>query len=173
MRKEANVAKDNSFDVVSECDLQEVDNAYQQTLKALSQRYDLKGSGSTIDYDKANKTFTVIAPSEFVKNQVTDVLNTHLIRRLGEDGMKFVKWGNNIDASGGNIRCVGTIAMGLDQDTAKKINKEIKDQKFKVKTQIEGDKLRVSAPKRDELQNVIAFLRGNDYGVPLQFTNYR
>lgn len=167
------MAKDNSFDVVSECDLQEVDNAYQQTLKALAQRYDLKGSGSTIDYDKANKTFTVVAPSEFVKNQVIDVLNTHLIRRLGEDGMKFVKWGNNIDASGGNIRCVGIIAMGLDQDTAKKINKEIKDQKFKVKTQIEGDKLRVSAPKRDELQNVIAFLRGNDYGVPLQFTNYR
>lgn len=167
------MAKDNSFDVVSECDLQEVDNAYQQTLKALAQRYDLKGSGSTIDYDKGNKTFTVVAPSDFVKNQVIDVLNTHLIRRLGEDGMKFVKWGNNIDASGGNVRCVGTIAQGLDQDTAKKINKEIKDQKFKVKTQIEGDKLRVSAPKRDELQNVIAFLRGQDYGLPLQFTNYR
>ena len=68
---------------------------------------------------------------------------------------------------------MGTIAFGLDQDTAKKINKAIKDQKFKVKTQIEGDKLRVSAPKRDELQAVIAFLREQDYGVPLQYTNYR
>lgn len=167
------MAKDSSFDVVSECDLQEVDNAYRQAAKALTQRYDLKDSGSSIDYDKANKTFTVIAPSEFIKNQVIDILNTHLIRRLGEEGMKFVKWGKNIDASGGNIRCVGTIAFGLDQDTAKKINKAIKDQKFKVKTQIEGDKLRVSAPKRDELQAVIAFLRGQDYGVPLQYTNYR
>ena len=79
------MAKDSSFDVVSECDLQEVDNAYRQAAKALTQRYDLKDSGSTIDYDKANKTFTIIAPSEFIKNQVIDILNTHLIRRLGED----------------------------------------------------------------------------------------
>ena len=100
-------------------------------------------------------------------------MNTHLIRRLGEDGMKFVKWGKDIEASGNTIRCVGTIAQGLDQDTAKKINKDIKDQKLKVKTQIEGDKLRVSAPKRDDLQAVIAYLRSQDYGVPLQYTNYR
>ena len=167
------MAKDSSFDVVSECDMQEVDNAYQQSAKALTQRYDLKDSGSSIAFDKANSTFTVIAPSEFVKNQVIDILNTHLIRRLGEDGMKYVKWGKNEDASGGTIRCVGAIVSGLDMDTAKKINKDIKAQKFKVKTQIEGDKVRVSAPKRDELQAVIAFLRGEDYGVPLSFTNYR
>ncbi len=167
------MAKDSSFDVVSECDMQEVDNAYRQASKALTQRYDLKDSGSSIDFDKSNKTFTVHAPSEFIKNQVIDILNTHLIRRLGEDGMKFVKWGKDIEASGNTIRCVGTIAQGLDQDTAKKINKDIKDQKLKVKTQIEGDKLRVSAPKRDDLQAVIAYLRSQDYGVPLQYTNYR
>ena len=167
------MAKDSSFDVVSECDLQEVDNAYQQSVKALGQRYDLKDSGSSIAFDKSLKTFTVIAPSDFVKGQVIDILNTHLIRRLGEDGMKFVKWGKNEEASGGKVRCVGAIANGLDQDTAKAINRDIKAQKFKVKAQIEGDKVRVSAPKRDELQAVIGFLREQDYGVPLQFTNYR
>ena len=71
------------------------------------------------------------------------------------------------------MRCVGTLSNGLDQDLAKKINKDIKAEKFKVKTQIEGNKIKVSAPKRDELQNVIAYLRDKDYGVPLQFTNYR
>ncbi len=73
----------------------------------------------------------------------------------------------------GTVRIVGTIVMGIETDLAKKINKDIRDQKFKVKVQIEGDKLRVSSPSRDELQNVIAFLKEQDYGIPLQFTNYR
>ena len=167
------MAKDNSFVIVSECDLQEVDNAYQQAAKAITQRFDLKDSGSSIAFDKAARTFTVLAPSDFVKGQVVDVLNTHLIRRLGEDGLKFVTWGKIEEASGGKVRCVGTLSNGLDQDLAKKINKDIKAEKFKVKTQIEGNKIKVSAPKRDELQNVIAYLRDKDYGVPLQFTNYR
>lgn len=167
------MAKDNSFDVVSECDLQEVDNAYQQTVKALRQRFDLKDSGASISYDKGARAFTVLAPSDFVRGQVVDILNTHLVRRLGEDGIRFVSWGKLEDASGDSVRCTGTVVMGLSQETAKRINKDVKDQKFKVKTQIEGDKLRVSAPKRDELQAVIAFLKAQEYDVPLQFTNYR
>ena len=165
------MAKDNSFDIVSECDMQEVENAFNNTRKALAQRYDLKDSGSTVDFDKAKATFTVLAPSDFVSGQVIDVLNTHLVRRKID--LKAVQWGTPQDASGGMVRTLGTVIQSIDTDTCKKISKDIKAQKFKVKVTIEGDKLRVSGPKRDELQNVIAFLREQDYGLPLQYTNYR
>lgn len=165
------MAKDNSFDVVSEVDMQEVDNAYQQSAKELVQRYDLKDSGAQLDFAKGDKTFTLTAPSDFVARQVIDVLNGKLIKR-GID-LKAVSWSAPQAASGSNIRITGTIVMGIETDLAKKINKDIKDEKFKVKVQIEGDKLRVSAPVRDELQNVIAFLKQADYGIPLQYTNYR
>ena len=165
------MAKDNSFDVVSEVDLQEVDNAYQQTQKELTQRYDLKDSGATIEYSKADKTFTLHAPSDFIGKQVVDVLNTKLVRRNID--LKSVAWEKPEGASGGTIRMRGTLVMGIETDLARKINKDIKDQKYKVKVQIEGDKLRVSAPVRDVLQAVIAFLKEQDYGIPLQFTNYR
>jgi uncharacterized protein YajQ (UPF0234 family) len=165
------MAKDNSFDVVSEVDVQEVDNAYQQTSKELVQRYDLKDSGAHLEFAKGDKTFTLNAPSDFVARQVIDVLNTKLIKR-GVD-LKAITWSAPQAASGGNVRLTGTLVMGIETDLAKRINKEIRDEKFKVKVQIEGDKLRVTAPVRDELQNVIAFLREQDYGIPLQFTNYR
>ena len=165
------MAKDNSFDVVSEVDLQEVDNAYQQTLKELVNRYDLKDSGAKIEFSKAEKNFTLHAPSDFVGRQVIDVLNTKLVRRNID--LKAISWGKPETASGATVRIVGTIVMGIETDLAKRINKDIKDQKLKVKVQIEGDKLRVSAPVRDELQNVIAFLKQQDYGIPLQYANYR
>ena len=165
------MAKDSSFDVVSEVDLQEVDNAFQQTQKELVQRYDLKDSGASIEFSKADKTFTLHAPSDFVAKQVVDVLNTKLIRR--QIDLKSVSWAASQTASGGTVRIVGTLVMGIEPDLARKINKDIKDQKFKCKVQIEGDKLRVSAPVRDVLQAVIAFLKEQDYGIPLQFTNYR
>jgi hypothetical protein len=165
------MAKDNSFDVVSEVDLQEVDNAFQQTQKELVQRYDLKDAGATIEFSKADKNFTLHAPSDFVAKQVIDVLNTKLVRR--QIDLKSVSWGTAQAASGGTVRIVGTLVMGIEPDLARKINKDIKDQKFKCKVQIEGEKLRVSAPVRDVLQAVIAFLKDQDYGIPLQFTNYR
>jgi len=165
------MAKDSSFDVVSEVDLQEVDNAFQQTQKELVQRYDLKDSGASIEFSKADKTFTLHAPSDFVAKQVVDVLNTKLIRR--QIDLKSVSWAASQTASGGTVRIVGTLVMGIEPDLARKINKDIKDRKFKCKVQIEGDKLRVSAPVRDVLQAVIAFLKEQDYGIPLQFTNYR
>jgi len=165
------VAKDNSFDVVSEVDLQEVDNAFQQTTKELVQRYDLKDSGASIEFNKADKEFTLHAPSDFIAKQVVDVLNTKLVRRNID--LKAVSWSKPESASGGTVRLTGTLVTGIEMDLARKISKDIKDQKFKVRVQIEGDKLRVSAPVRDELQNVIAFLKQKDYGIPLQFTNYR
>lgn len=165
------MAKDSSFDVVSEVDLQEVDNAYQQTSKELVQRYDLKDTGAHLEFSKGDKAFTLTAPSDFIARQVIDVLNTKLVRR--QIDLKAVSWGAPQAASGGSVRLVGTIVMGIEQEISRKINKDVKDRKFKVKVQIEGDKLRVSAPVRDELQAVIGFLREQDYGIPLQFTNYR
>ena len=165
------MAKENSFDIVSETDAQEVENAFNNAVKALKQRYDLKDSGAELSYDKASSTLTVLAPSDFVSSQVIDILNTHLVRRKVD--LKSVSWGKPEDASGSMIRTKDTIVQGIEQDVAKKISKDIRDQKFKVKIQIEGDKLRVSGPKRDVLQEVIAFLRDKDYGLPLQFTNYR
>ena len=165
------MAKDNSFDVVSEVDLQEVDNAYQQTLKELVNRYDLKDSGAKIEFSKADKNFTLHAPSDFVASQVIDVLNTKLVRRNID--LKAVEWGKSEMASGSTVRIKGELVMGIEMELARKINKDIRDQKFKVKVQIEGDKLRVSAAVRDELQAVIAFVKKQDYDIPLQFINYR
>ncbi|HIR01454.1 MAG TPA: YajQ family cyclic di-GMP-binding protein [Candidatus Aveggerthella stercoripullorum] len=165
------MAKESSFDVVSTVDMQEVDNAYMQAKKELKQRYDLKDTDSDIALDKTKRTLTVSAPSDFVAKQVIDILTSKLIKR-GID-LGALQWGKVEAASGGNVRQTATIVEGIDRDTAGKINKDIKAQKFKAKVQIEGDKLRVSSASIDTLQEVIAFLKGNDYGQPLQFVNYR
>ncbi len=162
------MAKDSSFDVVSQIDIQEVDNAYGQAKKEIAQRYDLKDSGSDISLDKGG---TVTAPSDFVCKQVIDVLTSKLIKRGIE--LNALKWGKLESASGGTVRQTAQILEGIDRDTAGKINKDIKATKLKVKVTIEGDKLRVSGPKIDTLQEVIAFLKEQDYGQPLQFVNYR
>lgn len=166
------MAKDESFDVVSEVNLQEVDNAYQQARKEMVQRYDLKDSKASLEFNKSVPSFTLAAPSEFVANQVKDVLNTKLVHRKVD--LKSIKWGSPEAASGMTVRIVGSIVQGIDKEVAGKINKDIRDLKLKnVKVQIEGDKLRVFSPKRDSLQEVISFLKEQDYGQPLQFINYR
>lgn len=165
------MAKESSFDVVSTVDVQEIDNAYQQAKKELTQRYDLKGSGAELSLDKQNKTITVAAPADFVARQVIDIMGSKLIKR-GID-LTAVKWGDPQAATGQSVRQTATIVEGIDKETAGKINKDIKAQKLKVKVTIEGDKLRVSSASRDTLQEVIAFLKGQDYGQPLQYVNYR
>ena len=165
------MAKESSFDVVSSVDMQEVDNAFQQAKRELVQRYDLKDSGATIDLDKTAKTLTVAAPADFVAKQVIDIINTKIIKRGIE--LTALKWGKPIAATGQSVRIVGQIVEGIDKETTGKINKDIKGTKIKVKVQIEGDKLRVSSASRDALQDVIAFLKTQDYGQPLQYTNYR
>ena len=165
------MAKESSFDVVSTVDMQEIDNAYQQAKKELTQRYDLKGSGAELSLDKQKKTITVAAPADFVARQVIDIMGSKLIKR-GID-LAAVKWGDPQAATGQSVRQTATIVEGIDKETAGKINKDIKAQKLKVKVTIEGDKLRVSSASRDALQEVIAFLKGQDYGQPLQYGNYR
>ena len=165
------MAKESSFDVVSTTDMQEVDNAFQQARKELAQRYDLKGSGAEISLDKQNRTMTVKAPSDFVADQVVDIIGTKLVRR-GID-LAAVRWNPAQPSAGQSVTKTANIVEGIDKDTAGKINKDIRAQKLKVKVQIEGDHLRVSSPSRDTLQEVIAFLKGQDYGQPLQYVNYR
>jgi len=165
------MAKEQSFDVVSQVDMQEVDNAVQQTTKELVQRYDLKDTGSTVHLDRSASTVTLAAPSDFVLGQVKDVLSTKLVRR-GID-LKALSWGKTEAASGGTVRTEAHVVNGIDAEIARRINKEIRDEKFKAKVQIEGDKVRVFSPSRDVLQAVIAFLKSHDYGIPLQYVNYR
>lgn len=165
------MAKESSFDVVSTVDMQEIDNAYQQAKKELTQRYDLKGPGAELSLDKQKKTITVAAPADFVARQVIDIMGSKLIKR-GID-LTAVKWDDPQAATGQSVRQTATIVEGIDKETAGKINKDIKAQKLKVKVTIEGDKLRVTSASRDTLQEVIAFLKGQDYGQPLQYVNYR
>ena len=165
------MAKESSFDVVSVVDMQEVGNAYQQAARELTQRYDLKGTGATLELSKKDGVLKVEAPSEFVASQVRDVLATKLTRR-GID-LTAVRWSDPQAASGMTVRQTGTIVQGIDQDTAKKIAKDVRDLKVKAKATVEGDKLRVSSASKDVLQSVISALRERDYGQPLQFVNYR
>ncbi len=165
------MAKDSSFDVVSTVDMQEVDNAFQQTKRELSQRYDLKGSGAQISLDKQARTLLVSAPSDFVAKQVIDVLESKLIRR-GID-LASLSWGDPVPSAGQSVRQTGTIIEGIDKEVASSISKDIRAQKLKVKVAIEGDKLRVSSASKDALQSVISFLKSKDYGQPLQYVNYR
>ena len=165
------MAKESSFDVVSTVDMQEVDNAFQQAKKELAQRYDLKDSGAEIALDKAKQALTVSAPSDFVARQVIDVIGSKLIKR-GVD-LSAVKWGDIVPAAGQSVRRTAEIIEGIDKETASKISKDIRGTKLKCKVTIEGDKLRVSSASRDTLQEVIAFLKGQDYGQPLQYVNYR
>ncbi len=165
------MAKDSSFDVVSTVDMQEVDNAYQQAARELTQRYDLKSSGATIELSKADATITVVAPADFVARQVIDVLNGRLVKR-GVD-LKSLSWDAPQAASGGSVRVVGHVVQGIDKECSKRISKDIRDLKLKVKATIDDDKLRVTSASKDALQEVISYLRAADYGIPLQFTNYR
>ena len=150
------MAKESSFDVVSTVDMQEVDNAYGQAKREIAQRYDLKDSGAEITLDKGGRKLTVAAPAEFVAKQVIDVIGSKLIKR-GVD-LSAVKWGDIVPAAGQSVRRTAEIIEGIDKETASKIS---------------GDKLRVSSASRDTLQEVIAFLKGQDYGQPLQYVNYR
>ena len=165
------MAKESSFDIVSTVDIQEVDHAFQQAKREISQRYDLKDSGAEIALDKQNKTLGIHAPADFVARQVKDVIGSKLVKRGIE--LTAVKWGEPQAATGQSVRLSATIVDGIDKETASKISKDIRNLNLKCKATIEGDKLRVSSASRDTLQEVIAFLKGQDYGQPLQYTNYR
>jgi uncharacterized protein YajQ (UPF0234 family) len=162
----------SSFDVTSTVDLQEVDNAVNQARKEVAQRYDFKGSTAAIDFNKAENTLTLAAEDTMKINALWDVLQTRLVRR--NVPVKNLKLGDLEPASGSSVRRVITLQQGIPGDAARDIVKFLKDQKLKkVQASIQGDQLRISSASKDELQAVMGLLRGHDFGVALQFGNYR
>lgn len=166
------MAKQNSFDVTSGVDLQEVDNAVNQALKEISQRYDFKGVHATIEFDRGKAQLHLEAEDDYKLKALYEVLQSKLVRR--NVPLKNLKPGNVDKAALGRVRQQIDLQQGIPSDAAKQIAKAIKDRKMKnVQVAIQGDQLRVSSPSRDALQEVIQFLRGEDFGVELQFGNYR
>jgi len=166
------MATTSSFDISTGADLQEVDNAVNQAQKEIAQRYDFKGTRCTIEFDRDKAVIKLHADDEFRMEQLLDVLRAKMIKRGVP--VKNLTIGENEAAAGQSVRRTLTLTQGIPTDTAKKIQRAIKDQGFKkVQAAIQGDELRVSAPSRDELQAVIAFLRAQDFEIELQFGNYR
>ena len=166
------MASNASFDVSTGADLQEVDNAVNQTLKEIAQRYDFKGTHCTVDFDRLKAEIQLSADDEFRMDALVDVLKTKMIKRGVP--VKNLKLGDLEQATGQSVRQLLTLTQGIPQDVSKRIAKAIKEGDFKkVQTSIQGDEVRVTAPSRDELQAVIAFLKGQDFGIELKFGNYR
>jgi uncharacterized protein YajQ (UPF0234 family) len=160
-----------SFDVVSEVDLQEVDNAVNQARKEVSQRYDFKGSKCSIEFKREDKKLILVGDNDYKLRSLREVLNGRLVKR--GISLKSLKFNDPQQAFEGTLRQHIDIATGIEKEKAKELAKKIKDLKLKVQTHIEGEKLRVSAPKKDDLQEVIKFLKGLDFSLPLSFCNYR
>jgi len=163
------MAGESSFDVVSEFDRQELVNAIDQALREIHTRYDLKDSGAAIELEKTE--LELKAPDTMTLNAVRDILQSKMVSR--KLSLKVVKFEDPVEASGGSQRQRGILQMGLSQDLARQITKLIRDNHPKVKSQIQGDAIRVSSKSKDDLQAIQAALRAGDYPVPLQFTNYR
>lgn len=161
-----------SFDVSTGADLQEVDNAVNQAVKEITGRYDFKGSTTTIEFDRAKAVIRVHADDEFRLRQVLDIITGKAAKRGVP--LRNLKAGDPVPGAGTSVRCEITLTQGIPQETAKKIQKAVKDGGFrKVQASIQGDELRVSSPSKDELQQVITLLRGQDFGIELKFANFR
>jgi uncharacterized protein YajQ (UPF0234 family) len=157
-----------SFDIVSNVDAHELTNAVDQANREVANRFDFKGTGSKVEQDKYQ--LTIDAPAEFQVNQVRDLLEQAMTRRSIDIGC--LERGTVME-SGGRCEQQLTVRHGIDSDLARKIVKQVKDLKLKVQTSIQGDQLRVSGKKRDDLQTTIAALKNANVGLPLQFVNFR
>ncbi len=166
------MAQSYSFDVTTGVDLQEVDNAVNQAQKEIAQRYDFKGSKATIEFKRAEAVLNLTADSEFQMNSLFDVVQGRLIKR--GVSVKNLDIGDIKPAGGDTVIREVKLKTALDSDTAKKVAAAIKNAKLKkVQAAIQGDQVRISAPSKDELQEAIALLRQQDFGVELKFGNYR
>lgn len=163
------MAKENSFDIVSKTDFAEVTNAINQTRKEVSQRFDFKGSKALVDV--FDNDLILSAEDETKLRNMNDVLQTKLVKR--GISLKALDYQKMEPAAGGTVRQVVKIQQGIPGDKAKEIVKYIKDSKIKVQAAIQGDTVRVSGKDRDTLQEVIAKLKEKDFGIDMQFTNYR
>lgn len=158
-----------SFDIVSKVDMQEVDNAVNQTKKEIAQRYDFKGSKSEITLE--NDSITVLGDDDYKLTAVIDILQSKIIKR--GISLKALDYGKKAEASGQMMRQVIGIKQGISKEKGKEINKIIKDSKLKVQSQLQEDQVRVTGKKIDDLQEVITLLKGKELDVELQFVNMR
>lgn len=158
-----------SFDIVSKVDMQEVDNAVNQTVKEIAQRYDFKGSKSEVTLEK--ESIKVLADDDFRLRSIVDILQSKFLKR--GISPKALQYGKAEDASGSMIRQIITVQQGISKDKAKEIGAVIKETKLKVQSQIQDDQVRVTGKNIDDLQEVIKTLKGKDLDVELQFINFR
>jgi cyclic-di-GMP-binding protein len=163
------MAKDESFDVVSRINMQEVDNAVNQTTKEIQQRYDFKNTKSKVSLEE--DSIKIVADSDFKLKSVIDILQTKMLRR--KVPIRNLEYGKIEEASGGLVRQSIRLKQGIEAETARKMVKDIKGLKLKVQAQIMDEQVRVSGKNRDDLQAVIAFLKEQNYQLDLQFINYR
>jgi uncharacterized protein YajQ (UPF0234 family) len=164
-------AEEHTFDIVCKVDMQEVLNAVNQTMKEVSQRFDFKGSKSSVDLDKDKGTLTLLSDDELKLKSLIDILQSKLVRR--GIPLKTLSYGKIEQAAGNTVRQVVTLQQGIPTDKAKEIVKDIKDTRLKVTAEIQKDQVRVKGKKIDDLQAVIARIKEKDYGIYVSFTNYR
>jgi len=165
------MAQQNSFDITSTIDTQEVDNALNQARKEVAQRYDFKGAKADIDFNRGESTITLAADDKMKIEALWEIVQSRLIRRGVP--VKNFKAGDIQPGSGGAMRRVITMQQGIPTEAAKDIVKFLKDQKKKVQAAIQADQVRVTSASKDELQEAMRLLRSHDFGVELQFGNYR
>ncbi len=164
--------KDESFDITTGCDLQEVDNAVNQALREINGRYDFKGATVEVQYDRGAGTISIHTDDEYRLQSIWDVLVGRFVSR--KVPIENMRRGEAQQAASGTVRQVVNLVQGIDSDTAKKISQHIRDQKLKkVQAQIQGDAVRVTGPSRDDLQAVMQSLKAEDWGMELNFGNYR
>lgn len=163
------MSSENSFDIVSKLDIQELNNAINQAEKEIATRFDFKGSKSSITLEK--EELVVLSDDDFKLQNVLDILQSKMAKR--GISLKNLEYGKVEPASSGTVRQRIKVKQGIDQDNAKKINVLIRDSKLKVKSQIQGDQIRVTGKNKDDLQQVIGLLRKADLPLELQFINFR
>lgn len=165
------MAQEFSFDVVSEVDLQNVDNAVNTAAREIQTRFDFKGSVSRLSLDKKNATLTLWSDNEGKLKSVVDILQNRLVKQ--NISLKALDFQKIEPAEGGTVRQIAKIAQGIPSEKAKEMVRAIKDAKLKVTPSIQGEQLRVTGKSKDDLQSAMALLRGGDFGPPLQFKNFR
>ena len=167
------MAQQSSFDIVSQLDLQEVDNAVNQAIKELATRFDFKGSKSSIEFlkEKGKEKISLVADDELKLKNLQDILKTRMASR--KISIKALQFGESEKAFEGTLRQEVTLVQGIPQENAKEIVKVIKETKLKVQASIQGEQIRVSGKSKDDLQEVISLLTNRPSSIPLQFTNYR
>lgn len=162
---------DNSFDVVSKIEMPEVHNAVQQAVKEIHQRYDLKDSKSNIELNEKDHKIVLTSADDFKLKAVVDILQSKLVKR--NVPLKGLSYGEILPAAGSTVKQEITLQQGITIEKAREIVKLVKDSKLKVQASIQGDFVRIAGKDRDTLQNVIQLLRGKDFGIDMQFINYR